>query len=158
MHWSGFSAYFPCCHLSTCPWNLCQCFSSLVTACPAGQSLLGRCLCGSFLGSPTLPSASQRRVRTSLGSPSLTSGQGHSPWASYGLRSAAFSVVCPLGPCFAWFSEIPQLPLGLPWGSFPVHGNSSSFTTPCIPWDTSSCTDFLCFFPFYVSILSSTSF
>ena len=48
----------------------------------------------------------------SLGSPFLPSGQGHSPWAVYGLRSAAFSIFCPLGPCFAQLSEIPQLPLG----------------------------------------------
>ena len=53
---SGFSAYLPCYQLSTCPWNLCQCFSSLVAPCPEGQSLLGRCLCGifSWLPNPAL--------------------------------------------------------------------------------------------------------
>ena len=79
---------------------------------------VGACV-GSFLGSPTLLSASQRLVWASLGSPSLLSGQGHSLWASYDLRSAAFSVIFPLGPCFARFSEIPQLPLGPPMREIP---------------------------------------
>ena len=33
-------------------------------------------------------------------------------WAAYGLRSADFSVFCPLSPGFAQFSKIPQLSLG----------------------------------------------
>ena len=33
-------------------------------------------------------------------------------WAAYGLRSADFSVFCPLSPGFAQFSGIPQLSLG----------------------------------------------
>ena len=48
----------------------------------------------------------------SISSLSLPSGQGYSLWAVYGLRSAAFSVFCPLSPCFAWLSEILQHPLG----------------------------------------------
>ena len=48
----------------------------------------------------------------SLSSLSLPSGQGYSLWVVSGLRSAAFSAFCPLSPCFAWLSEILQLPLG----------------------------------------------
>ena len=51
---------------------------------------------------------------SSLGSPSLPSGWSHSPRAVHGLRSAIFSVVCPLSPCFAQISEILQLPFGPP--------------------------------------------
>ena len=40
----------------------------------------------------------------SLLSLSLPSGHDHSPWAVYGLGSAAFSVFCPLSPCFSRFS------------------------------------------------------
>ena len=36
------SAYLHCRQPPTCPWNLCQCFCSLVPPCTAGQSLLGR--------------------------------------------------------------------------------------------------------------------
>ena len=44
--------YLHCCQSPTCPWNLSQCFCSLVLPCTARQSLLGRGLCGPFLGSP----------------------------------------------------------------------------------------------------------
>ena len=44
--------YLHCCQPPTCPLNLCQCFCSLVLPCTARQSLLGRGLCGPFLGSP----------------------------------------------------------------------------------------------------------
>ena len=40
--------YLHCCQSPTCPWNLSQCFCSLVLPCTARQSLLGRGLCGSF--------------------------------------------------------------------------------------------------------------
>ena len=55
------------------------------------------------------------------------------------LRSEAFSDFCPLSLSFVLLSESPQLPLWTSkiksslWGSFPVHGNSSSFTTPSLP-------------------------
>lgn len=51
-------------------------------------------------------------LQASLSSLSLPSGWGHSLGAVYGLRSATFSVFCPLIPCFTQFSKIPQLPLG----------------------------------------------
>ena len=50
------SGYFHCCQPKTCPWNLCQCFCSLVPPFTAGQILLGRGLCGSFLDSLTVSS------------------------------------------------------------------------------------------------------
>jgi len=43
--------------------------------------------------------------------PRPPSGWGHSLWAVNRLRSAAFSVSCPLSPCFAWFFKTLQLPL-----------------------------------------------
>ena len=48
----------------------------------------------------------------SLHFPCLPSDRGHSLWAIYRLKSAAFSIFCPLSPCSAWFSEIPQFLLG----------------------------------------------
>ena len=65
----------------------------------------------------------------SPGSPGLPSGEGHSPWAVYGLRSASCSVFCPLGPCFAQLS-----PLGPPVRNSPVHRKSSFLRTPSLPW------------------------
>lgn len=71
------SAHLHCFQPPTCPWNLCQCFCSLVPPCTASQSLLGRGFCGSFLSSPTLFSASWRLVwasLTPLSSPSMLWG------------------------------------------------------------------------------------
>ena len=46
------SAYLHCRQPPTCPWNLCQCFCSLVPPCTAGQSLLGRGLLWTFSQHP----------------------------------------------------------------------------------------------------------
>ena len=43
-------------------WNLYQCFCFPFPPCTAAGSMLGRRLCGSFLSSLTVPSASQRLV------------------------------------------------------------------------------------------------
>ena len=60
------SVYLHCHHSPACPWNLCQCSCPLVLPCTASQRLLGRDLCGSFLSSLALPSASWRPVWASL--------------------------------------------------------------------------------------------
>ena len=64
------SAYLHCHQPPTCPWNLCWCFCSLVPPCTAGQNLLGRGLCGSFLFSPILPSTLWRLLWASVSPPS----------------------------------------------------------------------------------------
>ena len=60
------SAYLHCHQPTICPWNLCWCFYYLVPPCTAGQSLLGRGLCGSFLFSLILPSTLWRLLWASL--------------------------------------------------------------------------------------------
>ena len=78
------SAYLHCHQPPTCPWNHCWCFCSPVPPYIEGQSVLGRGLRGSFLGSPTLPSVSRRLVWTSLSPLS-------SPSASQGLCALALA-------------------------------------------------------------------
>ena len=78
------SAYLHCHQPPTCPWNHCWCFCSPVPPYIEGQSMLGRGLCGSFLGFPTLPSVSRRLVWTSLSPLS-------SPSASQGLCALALA-------------------------------------------------------------------
>ena len=56
------SVYFHSC--PNCLWNLCQCFCFLAPLCTAGGSMLGKGLCGSFLSSMIVPSASKRLVWT----------------------------------------------------------------------------------------------
>jgi len=85
--------------------------------------------------------------------PSLPSCWGHRPWAVYKLRSAAFSVFCPLSPWFAWLSEILQLPFG------PTSEGTSQFTETLpvsglfpplghkLPSRSSQSFPFLCFHP-----------
>ena len=71
------SAYLHCHQPPTCPRSLCQFFCSPVPPCTAGWCLLGKGLCGSFLGSPALPSVSWKLVWASLsplGSPSTLRG------------------------------------------------------------------------------------
>lgn len=74
----------------------------------------------------------------------------------HGLRIAAFSAFCPLSPCFAQFSEIPpRSPLGPACeGASQCMGTLPVCTS--LSWDTCSCPEVLCLFPFYVSILSPT--
>ena len=51
------SAYFHRCQSKTCPWNLSWCFWSLAPPFTAGQILLGKGLCGSFLDPLTVAPA-----------------------------------------------------------------------------------------------------
>ena len=87
------SAYLHCHQPTICPWNLCWCFYYLVPPCTAGQSLLGRGLCGSFLGSLALPSVLWTFV-----------------WAS--LRPLGSLSLSPLGPpcqgAWVFFFWLPQ--------------------------------------------------
>ena len=96
----------------------------------------------------------------SLGSLSPLSAHGHSPWGFYGLRSTAFSVFCPLGLCFIqFFWDSTALTWTQLSGNFPVQGNTSCFMTPCLPpGQKLPHLEVLHLFPFYVSILSPTSF
>ena len=93
----------------------------------------------------------------SLSRLSPPSGWGHSLQAVHGLRSATFSVFCPLISCFAQFSKTSQLPFE-PACKGAVHRNSSCFRTPSLPQSTSSHSEVLSLFPFYDAILSFTSF
>ena len=86
--------------------------------------------------------------------PSPLSDQSHRPW----LRSAALSVFCPLSPCFALLFEILQLLFGPHCEGTSLCMGNSCFRTPSLPWGISSCPEVLHLFPFYVSILSPTSF
>ena len=73
----AFLAYLHCHQPPTCPRSLCQHFCSPVLPCTAGWCLLGKGLCGSFLGSPALPSVSWKLVWASLSplsSPSMLRG------------------------------------------------------------------------------------
>ena len=68
----------------------------------------------SLIPTPPKPDLCMGLLWSSLGSQSLPSGRSHSPRAVDGLRSAIFSVFCPLSPCLAQLSEISQLPFGAP--------------------------------------------
>ena len=65
-------------------------------------------------------------------------------------------------PSKSLLCQVSQDSASPPWahlrGSFPVHGNSSCFRTPSLPWGISSCPEDLPLSPFYVSIVSPTSF
>ena len=58
------SAYFHSCQPPNCLWNLYRCFCFLVPPCTAGGSMIQRGLCGSFLSSLIVSSASKRIVWT----------------------------------------------------------------------------------------------
>ena len=98
---------------------------------------------------------------TTLGSKSLPSVWGPSPLSVNGLRNIAFSVYYPPSPskspsCLVFQDFVAPLWARL-WGSFPVHRNSC-FRAPSLLWDRSSCPEVFPLFPFYVSLLSPTSF
>ena len=81
------------------------------------SALCTRCVCGIKLGTWTHPLCFKCCALlagfvcpTTLGSWSPSSVWSLSPCAVKGLRSAAFSVYCPVSPCFAWYSKTLQLP------------------------------------------------
>lgn len=83
------------------------------------SALCTRCVCGIKLGTWTHPLCFKCCALlagfvcpTTLCSWSPSSVWSLSPCAVKGLRSAAFSVYCPLSPCFAWYSKTLQLPFG----------------------------------------------
>ena len=87
----------------------------------------------------------------SLSSLSPPSAQGQSPWVVYGLSSAAFSVFCPLSPCFASFPRFCISPLGLPVREVPSTQELFLLQDSLPPSGTSSHPEVFCLFPFYVS-------
>ena len=95
----------------------------------------------------------------SLSPLSPPSGWGLSLQAVHGLRSATCSVFCPLIPYSAQFSNTPQLPVGPACKEAPLCTGMPlvSGRLP-LPQGTSSHPEVLSLFPFYVSILSPTSF
>ena len=100
------SAYLHCHQPPVCPWNLCQCSCPLALPCTASWRLPGRGLCGSFLSSLALPSASWRPVWASLSPLSL-------PSVSQGMCALASAHwACPLyrGTCCTCFGS-PGQPL-----------------------------------------------
>lgn len=102
------------------------------------------------LGNPGLPSEPQDFSELLL-FPSMPSGRGHHTRVVYGLKSAPFSVFCPLSPCFAQLSEIPQLPLGPPVRELPSV-QELFLLLDSLPLGTSSSPEVLHLSPFCVSI------
>ena len=86
------SVYLHCHHSPACPWNLCLCSCPLVLPCTASQRLLSRDLCGCFLSSLALPSASWRPVWASL-SPSACLLCGRACVQLLGLTGPALYIV-----------------------------------------------------------------
>ena len=121
-------------------------------ACPLHQD---GCVCSSvcmphLFHHPGLALCATGLLWASLRFPCLPSDRGHSLRAIYRLKSAAFSIFCPLSPWFAWFSEIPQFPLGPACegasqctGTLPVSGLLPSLGAQ-VPSRSSPCFPFLC--------------
>ena len=141
-------------------WGLCFSFGSLARPLGCAVCVCWRGLYAAPLSWHPWPTFCTMGLPcASLGSLSPLSAHGHSPWGFYGLRSSAFSVFCPLGLCFVQFSEIPQLSLGPNYqGTSQCKGTLPASWLPASLQDRSSHLEVLHLFPFYVSILSPTSF
>ena len=114
-----------CATRAVCTAQVCISLSFSLSLYPGPTLRTARVVCPSricvtcptrLLGPPSVPEGLYvlaRLVSSHYQFPEPTSSWGHSLWAVNGLRSVAFSVLCPLSPCLLCLVfETPHLPLG----------------------------------------------